>query len=460
MGSLTQDIGTFIADLRHEDLPAAATPVIRNGFTDYVATVVLGRNDEVTQCVTNTLVGGNEDQEARILFSATRKSGPSAALVNGVASHAQDYDDVGLVGIQPTHPSASIAPAIFAEAETLQCDGQAMIRAYVAAFEVWGELASRDPDPVHLKGWHPTGTFGAIAAAAAAASLRGLSANAAAHAVSLAASMASGVIANFGSMAKPYHAGRSAQSGVIAARLAAAGMTASRDALESPLGFLSAISPKGRADVHSPAQFHRRWFMESHGLGFKLFPICYGAHRALDGILALLAKHPFQAEEVISIEVESNQGQFSNLVQTNPQTVLDAKFSMEFAMACAVVAKRCTRAEFNLEFINRPDVRNLISRTKRIYIDTKGHEGDGLIVQLNDGRRFEQRFTYPLGHARRPAPPDAFWTKFEDCVQDAFEPGVDRQLFEKLQSIDRLNDLSQLPVTAGARAAPRISTTP
>ena len=453
MGSLTQDIGKFIAELRHEDLPSVATPVIRNGFTDFVATVVLGRNDDVTHCVRNTLVGGSEDPEARILLTATRKSGPSAALVNGVASHAQDYDDVGLVGIQPTHPSASIAPAIFAEAESLQCDGRAMIRAYVAAFEVWGELASRDPDPVHLKGWHPTGTFGAIAAAAAAASLRGLSANAAAHAVSLAASMSSGVIANFGSMAKPYHAGRAAQSGVIAARLAAAGMTASSDALESPLGFLSAISPKGRADLDSPSQFHRRWFIESHGLGFKLFPMCYGAHRALDGMLALIATTPFKPDEVESIEVQCNKGQFSNLVQTNPQNVLDAKFSMEFAMACAVIAKRCTRAEFTLDFVHRSDVGNLISRTKRIYIETQGHEGDGLIVHLKDGRRLEQRFTYPLGHARRPAPTEAFWTKFEDCVGGAFEPGVDRQLFEQLQSIERLTELSQLPVSKDAASS-------
>ncbi len=449
MASLTQDIGTFVSRLRYEDLPAASTPVIRNGFTDFVATVVLGRDDEVTHCVRNTLVGRNEDQEARILLSATRRSGPSAALVNGVASHAQDYDDVGLVGIQPTHPSASIAPAIFAEAEALQCDGRAMIRAYAAAFEVWGELASRDPDPIHVKGWHPTGTFGAIAAAAAAASLRGLSPNAAAHAVALAASMASGVIANFGSMAKPYHAGRAAQSGVIAARLAGAGMTASSDALESPLGFLAAISPKGRVDRDAPTQFHRRWFLESHGLGFKLFPMCYGAHRALDGMLSLLAKTAFRPDEVERIEVEGNKGQFSNLVHTNPQNELDAKFSMEFAMAAAVIAKRCTRAEFARDFIHRPDVRDLMSRTHRIFIDTHGYEGDGLIVHLKNGERLEQRLTYPLGHAQRPAPPEAFWTKFGDCVGDAFAPGADRQLFDQLQSIESLASLSDLPISNG-----------
>ncbi len=449
MTSLTQDIGTFISDLRYDHLPALASPIIRNGLTDFVATVLLGQDDEVTSCVRKTLVGRNEEPEARLLLSAIRKSGISAALVNGTASHSQDYDDVGLVGIQPTHPSASIAPAIFAEAETLKRDGRAMVCAYAAAFEVWGELASRDPDPVHVKGWHPTGTFGAIAAAAAAASLHGLSANKAAHAVSLAASMSAGVIANFGSMAKPYHAGRAAQSGVIAARLAAAGMTASEDALESNLGFLAAISPKGRVDRERPAGFSGRWFLESHGLGFKLFPMCYGAHRALDGLFTLLASTPFKADDIERIEVEANRAQYSNLVHTDPQNVLDAKFSMEFAMAAAIVAGRCTRAEFVPAFIHRHDVRSVMAKTHRVYIDTQGHRGDGLIVYLKDGRRLEQRFTFPLGHARRPATLQAFWTKFEDCVSGTFTSTDARHLFDQLQDIESLSCVSDLPVSRG-----------
>ena len=449
MASLTQDIGTFISDLRYDHLPAVASPIIRNGFTDFVATVLLGRDDEVTNLVRKTLVGHSENPEARLLLSSESKSGISAALVNGTASHSQDYDDVGLVGIQPTHPSASIAPAIFAEAETLRRDGRAMVCAYAAAFEVWGELASRDLDPVHVKGWHPTGTFGAIAAAAAAASLHGLSANAAAHAVSLAASMAAGVIANFGSMAKPYHAGRAAQSGVIAARLAAAGMTASDDALESHLGFLAAISPKGRVDRESPAGFGGRWFLESHGLGFKLFPMCYGAHRALDGIFTLLATSPFKADDVERIEVEANRAQYSNLVHTDPQNALDAKFSMEFAMAVAIVAGRCTRAEFIPAFIHRPEVRMIMAKTHRVFVDTHGHQGDGVIVHLKDGRRLEQRFTFPLGHSRRPASPEAFWTKFEDCVTGAFPSTDARNLFDRLQDIESLSSVSDLPVSKG-----------
>ncbi len=446
MGSLTREIGAFVAGLGFDSVPDAGLAVVRNGFADFTATVLLGRGDEVTRIVRDTLVGAHESPESRLLFGVERVLGPSAALVNGVASHAQDYDDVGLSGIQPTHPSASIAPAVFAEAEALGRDGKAMTTAYVAAFETWGELATRIKDPIHVKGWHPTGTFGAIAAAAAAASLRGLDGDAAARAVAIAASLSAGVIANFGSMTKPFHAGRAAQSGVVAARLAQAGMTAAPDALESNLGFLRAIAPKGEADLTSPAQFGARWFIESHGLGFKLFPMCYGAHRALDGIFTLLARTPFSADEVESIDVEQTQAQFSNLVHTDPRSALDAKFSMEFAMACAVVARRCTRAEFDESFVNRADVRALMGKVRRRFKNGPDRVGDGLVATLKDGRKLDQRFTYPLGDAQRPAPPEALWTKFADCVSGALDDAGARRMFDMLQNVEKLRSPADLPV--------------
>ena len=346
MASLTQDIGAFVASLRYEEIPEAGLASVRNGFTDYAAATILGRNDDVTRIVTGVV--GPRGGDARLCFGATKASAPEAALINGASAHAQDYDDVGLGGIQPTHPSASIAPAVFAEAEALGRNGKDMLTAYVAAFETWGELGSRDPDPPHLKGWHSTG------------SLHRLDAARAAHAVAIASSMAAGVVGNFGSMTKPFHAGRAAQSGVLAARLAAGGLTATKNSLESDVGFLRAITPEGKVDVEAPVRFRERWWIVSHGLGFKLFPMCYGAHRALDGVLDLLQEHPFGADEVEFVEVEASKLQYTNLVHTDPQNALDAKFSMEFAMASAILLRRVTRAEFDDAFVKRPDVRALM----------------------------------------------------------------------------------------------------
>ena len=446
MTSLTQDIGAFIAGLRYDEVPAAALASVRTGFTDYAAATILGRSDDVTRIVRTTIT--SLDGPSRLCFGAAAAAPADAALINGVAAHAQDYDDVGLVGIQPTHPSASIAPAIFAEAEALGRDGKVMLTAYVAAFEVWGELASRDRHPPHLKGWHSTGTFGAIAAAAAAAHLHGLDAGRAAHAVAIASSMSAGVIANFGSMTKPFHAGRAAQSGVLAARLAAAGLTATRDSLENDVGFLRAISPRGEVDVTRPVKFRAHWWTLSHGLGFKLFPMCYGAHRALDGMLTLLTEQPFSAADVALIEVEASKLQYTNLVHTDPRNALDAKFSMEFAMAAAIIMRRVTRAEFDDAFVGRPDVRALMQRVRRKFLADAGssREGDGMVVTLKDGRRFDRRFREPLGDASRPPPPKAIWTKFEDCTDGALAPDQQRRMFEMLQHIDALASPRDLPL--------------
>ena len=451
MSGLTRQLGAFVASLRYEAIPADLFSQVRNGFTDYAAVTLLGRHDEVTHALRAVAAPSQSTGEARICFSAARTRGPDAALISGAASHAQDYDDVGLVGVQPTHPSAAIAPAIFAEAETLGRDGRAMLAAYVAAFEVWGDLAARESDPPHVKGWHPTGTFGAIAAAAACAHLRGLDEERAAHALGIAASMAAGFIANFGSMTKPFHAGRAAQSGVLAARLAQAGMTASRDALESPVGFLAAISPKGAVDRTSAPRCGERWFLASHGLGFKLFPMCYGAHRALDGLFTLLSHHPVEADEVEAIDVHATRLQFANLVHDNPQNGLDAKFSMEFAMAAPIIAGRVTEAEFTSAFVQRADVRALMSRVSRVFLpppETGAAPRDKITLRLRDGRVFEQMLRAPMGHADRPPTTQALWTKFADCVADALAPADARRMFDQLQNLDRLTSPDDLPVAA------------
>src|SRR5262249_8474001 len=150
-------------------------------------------------------------------------------------------------------------------------------------------------------GWHPTGIFGPIGAAAACASLRGLDPEKAAVAIALGASHSAGLVANFGTMTKPYHAGRAAHAGVIAVRLAEAGFSASADALEHPLGFLAAVSPKGDADRTSPARVGRDWQILRQGLSVKKYPLCYCTHRAIDGMLDLLAEEKIDAENVARI---------------------------------------------------------------------------------------------------------------------------------------------------------------
>src|SRR6185312_8438662 len=295
--SLTRTLGTFVSELRLSSVPAAALDVVHTGFTDCVGTMIAGSVEDAPNILRQTLSPPAGD--ASLYLTGPRVPVPEAAWINGTAAHALDYDDVSLRG----HPSAVLVPAILAEGESLGASGAQLATAYVAGYEVWADLQRRDPAQHHEKGWHPTGIFGAIAASAACASLRGLDAEKATQAIALGASQSAGLVANFGTMTKPFHAGRAAHAGVISARLAAAGFTSSPDALEHPLGFLAATSPKGQVDRTSPTEAGRAWNILTLGLSVKKYPLCYCTHRAIDGALDLLRETKVGADNVRAITV-------------------------------------------------------------------------------------------------------------------------------------------------------------
>src|SRR6266446_3968300 len=323
--SLTQDLGRFVAGVSFERLPQEAADVARTGFVDSIAAMIAGAGDPAPQLLRKALQ--QPDGDATLYFSGEKCPAPEAAWINGTAGHALDYDDVASLR---GHPSTVLVPALLAEGEALGASGHDMIAAYVAGYETWAELAWRDRGHHHRKGWHPTGIFGPIGAAAACASLRHLDAARATHALALAASQSSGIMANFGTMTKPFHAGRSAHSGLISARLAEIGFTASPDALEHPQGFLSAVSPDGEVDRESPAHgLGSEWKIVKYRLGIKKYPACYCTHRALDAMLELFARERLQPAEIARITVSLSDTHALILRNHQPQTGLAAKFSIE-----------------------------------------------------------------------------------------------------------------------------------
>ena len=190
MSTLTLDLGEFIAGVRYEHLPSEAVRSIITAFADTISVSVAGANEEAPLTLMKVLTPLGDEAT---LFAGGRASAANAAWINGTAAHALDYDDVAQQG---GHPSAPLVSAILAEAEAVGANGQEMLLAYAAGFEVFADLARRDTDQHHDKGWHPTGIWGAIAAAAACAKLRGLDAIASARALSLSASQSSGLSSN------------------------------------------------------------------------------------------------------------------------------------------------------------------------------------------------------------------------------------------------------------------------
>ena len=445
---LTRDLGRFASGLSFENLPREAVEIARTGFIDTIATMIAGANDPAPQLLRRSLAPGAGP--ASLYFSGESAAAPEAAWINGTAGHALDYDDVGCRG----HVSTVLVPAILAEAETLGRGGREMFAAYVAGYETWAELARRDPGHHHAKGWHPTGIFGAIGAGAACAALRRLDPSQATMAIALSASQAGGIMANFGTMTKPFHAGRVAHAGLVSARLAELGFTAAEDALEHPQGFLSAVSPEGRADRESPTRPGGEWQIVRQGLSIKKYPACYCTHRALDAMLDLLAMRPLKPAEIKSITVSISKTHSLILRNHTPQTGLEAKFSMEFAMAASVISRRASLGEYTDAFVRRPEVQELMRKVSIVTNENYDPQVSGAsawdqaVVELANGERIESaQVRRARGHAELPLGEAELFDKFRTCVDAGHARISAERLFDRLRQLESISarELTEVP---------------
>jgi 2-methylcitrate dehydratase PrpD len=446
MASLTAELGRFVADLTLVDIPREAQTVAKTGFTDCFAVLVAGAREPVVSLIDRELGGADGRELASLIPSGERRSVEDAALINGVAAHVLDYDDVTLDG----HPSAVLLPAILAQAEVLASSGAEMLAAYVAGYEVWAELLAREPIPLHEKGWHPTAVRGTIAAAAACTKLRRLDAQTTSTALAIAASMAGGLVANFGTLTKCFQVGRAAQSGVIAARLAQAGMTASPDALEHRSGFLAAFSPGGEADLarsFDPA--NKEWHL-SQGLNVKRYPVCYGAHRAIDAAIELTRRHDLKPAQVDRVHVSTGAMQMLMLRNERPQTALEAKFSMPFAMACSLVARKVGLSELSDDFVRSPPIQSLLPRVSTTTT-TERMDGSAFApsetveITTMEGRTLaSEPICFAKGSKQRPLTCEELRAKFVDCLGESFSHGSKNSAFEKLMNLERVNSAADV----------------
>jgi len=436
---LTRALGQFVSDLSPNRIPEEAIRIARMGFIDCIGTMIVGRGEDCTRILKSVVAPGKG--QATLYFSGEQSPGPEAGWINGTSAHALDYDDVSLRG----HPSTVLVPAILAEAEVLGRTGQDMLVAYVAGYETWAELVRRDVPLYHQKGFHPTGIFGAVGAAAACAKLRRLDPERTAIAIALGASQASGIMSNFGTMTKPFHAGKSAHSGIMAARLAEAGFTANTDALEHPQGFLSAVSPRNNPDRSGDGKLGEDWAIIEHGLSIKKYPACYGTHRAIDAMLDLVGAHPVKAEDVKKVSVHFSSLTSDVLRNRQPDTGLAAKFSMEFAMASGLIAHRVSLAELTDPFVQRKDVQDMMRKVERDLTDETDDANpssspwEQVTIELASGQVLRsEKVTRARGHAERPLTDNQLHEKFADCLTSSGSPIPADVLFGRLQTMQTL----------------------
>jgi 2-methylcitrate dehydratase PrpD len=447
--------GSWLADTP-ADWPDAAWEAARRAFIDTIAVAIPGAAEPVTRRVFDTVKAWGEGPSTAILQGA-RLPAPWAALVNGTAAHALDFDD----NFDPAkaHASAVLAPAILALAEQEGVDGRACLDAYIAGLQILGRVG-QGVNPAHRnRGWHATATIGAIGAAAACARLLRLDAREAAYAVSLSTSMAAGFMAQFGTMAKPLHAGLAAKSGILAASLARAGIDAGLATLDGPTGMNRLmVGPDyehlrdtlthiehGQTLRFETEKVGAPLLLLSSGLKLKRFPNCGSAHRAMDGLAALLDAHNLAAGEIAAVHVRAPVSHFNNLMYTDPQDAMQAKFSLEYGLACLIVTGACTLADFTDAAALRPDIRALYPRIHRHAVDkAEGEFPTEVEIVLADGRRFETAMAWPVGSLALPFTEAQLWAKFEGCTAPILPKASAASLRAALDQLPHLSGIAPL----------------
>ena len=367
-----------------------------------------------------------------------------AALANGTAAHALDFDDMCFVSL--AHPSAPLVPAIMAAGEWVHASGRAVLDAYVIGFEVQARLG-RLMNPRHYqRGWHCTSTLGAMSAAAGAARLLGLDAATTAHALAIAASSASGLKENFGTMIKPLHAGLAARDGVLAALLAREGLTGSDRAIDGPQGFLHAFDAE-HADLAREAQdLGSRWEILDTGITVKLYPSCAGTHPTLDAILDLRARHGFGGDDIDRVEIDVDPIVPTILIHDRPSNSLEAKFSMPFCAAAAIVFGHVGIETF-VERIGDARITALMLRVTMRVDDAIGVGKPALTearvhILLKDGRTLTQDAHGARGYPANPATDADFEAKFLSCARAALPEPEAVGLLRRLRGLETVDSVS------------------
>jgi 2-methylcitrate dehydratase PrpD len=398
--------------------------------------VMLAGSGEPAARIAQSMAAEDGAGQCRVVGTSIATSPTLAAFANGVAAHALDYDDMCFVSL--AHPSCVLVPAILAAGEIAHADARTLLDAYVVGFEIECRLGLvMNPRHYHQRGWHCTSSIGTLGAAAAVARVLGLDAQATRHALGIAASSACGLKENMGSMVKPLHAGMAARNGVTAAQLARRGFTASPHAIDGPQGYLVAMDSEHRSLDAAVADFGTRWEIDESGVTVKLYPSCAATHPPLDALTEIVRRERFTPDQVAAIDVEVDSMTPRLLIHPNPSTGLEAKFSLPFCAAAAVVFPQIGIDTFTPESICHPDVQALMPRVSlsaNAAFDAAAPLSQARVtVRLRDGREWSQHADGARGYPGRLTEQELS-AKFEDCAARALGPSGAKNAWQALTS--------------------------
>lgn len=446
---ITRRLAEFAAGLRYEAIPPDAVELARIGLADCLCCMLAGVSTGPARTLLDCIRAEGGVGEASVVGTTMRVPASAAAWVNGTAAHSLDFDDINAAMLG--HPSAAVLPAVLAIAEKFRVRGSDMLAAYVAGLETAARLGTLVNPRHYALGWHTTVSLGTIAAAVASAHLMRLDVGQIRTAIGVAASHAGGLRINFGTDTKPFHAGMAARSGVVSAQLALAGMTACQAALDGERGLLAMMSGRTPLDADTSGFFGPATGLEilRSGLTIKQHACCGTAHTAIDALLGILERDDIPADRVAGIECRINSLAPSILVYDLPSTVAEARFSMRYCLATALVDRACGLPQFTPARMQEPELRSAMQRITvavdpELPTDVGGLTAAVVTIRLTSGESLTRRVDHPVGSPHWPLDAHALRRKFTTCASVVLDESRIDALLGLLPQLDDLPGIDPL----------------
>lgn len=455
----TDALVTFIttANLRSfpEDVAAQGKRCLIDGF----GVVLAGSTVRGSAIVREYVKTITEKKEASVL-GPERLMVPAAlaALANGAAGHAMDYDDTQLSTTPDrtygllTHPTVPALAAALAVAEQKGASGADFLEAFLTGFEVECKVAEAiDPDH-YRRGFHTSGTIGTFGAAACAAKLLKLDRAATAHALTIASSLAAGIRVNFGSMTKPLHVGRAAENGVFAAELASRGFTGGAEGLDGQWGFFQVLGGGAELDRLVPV-LGKPHTIVNPGVSIKPYPSGVLSHPSMDAMLKLVTEHDVKPEQIKAMRLRAGSNILEPLRYKTATTELEAKFCIPFLLSSIAIRRKAGIREFTDEFVSSEPVQRMMPRVTTMLdpqIEAQGFDKIRSVVEvdLTDGRKLVQASNDKYrGGPDWPFTRAELHERFTDCATLTLPQSRVPQALAQIEAVEKLKDIRELTRT-------------
>ena len=442
---ITAKIAQFATQLKYENIPPAAVQTAKTAVRDCLGVALAGSREEDAKICAEIARQESAKEETSVIGQGFKTSAMQAAFANGTAAHALDFDHSFTLMGQPTAP---IIPAIFALGEALGSNGRQLVEAYVTGYEITGKLVHSLRESAH-EGWHAPSTLGSFGAAAGCSKLLGLNAGQIEMALGITASMASGVVANFGTMTKPLHVGLGARNGVLAAKLARGGFTANAKAIEAGVGFYQTLHGGTAINEQAIDELGRSYALLTDGLRIKPYPCGGLTHQVIDSVLEFRSKHGITPEMIESVDVDVVKHTFDRIAFRVPQTSIQGKFCMPYLVARAVIDGKVGIDTFTESAVREPNVLKLAERVKmNLDPGLKKSALSGrpcrVTVHLTNGKTYSREAEHAKGGPEFPMTDAELNEKFFECARHAIPVATAEQALEKIQKLETLNNIRPL----------------